>query len=330
MRDPYSVLGVGKSADEAEIKRAYRKLAKKYHPDQNADNPSAKERFAEVGQAYEILGDKEKRAQFDRGEIDADGKPRFQAHGFEGFSDSDIFRNARSGRGFGGGGAGGQAGGFDDILNDILGGFGGRSRGAGTGGFGAGGPGFAGARGGGGRPRRGADAQVTARVTLEQLVHEHKVRVALPSGKSVDVKLPEGTVDGEKIRLRGQGHPGEAGGEAGDAIVEIHLARHPVFTPIGDDLKLDLPITLYEAVLGEKVRVPTLDGAVNLTIQPNARTAKTMRLKGKGLPNKSGGRGDLLVALRIVLPEQGDEELEALMRAWKELRPYRPRGPEFN
>jgi DnaJ-class molecular chaperone len=326
MRDPYSVLGVSKSASEADIKRAYRKLAKTYHPDQNADNPSAKDRFSEASQAYEILGDKEKRAQFDRGEIDADGKPRFQAHGFDGFSDSDIFRQARSQRGF----QQGQGGGFDDILNDILGGFGGRARGGGF--AGGAGPGM-GAGMGGGRgpqPKRGQDAQITARVTLEQLVHERKARVTLPNGKAVDVKLPDGTVDGEKIRLRGQGHPGEHGGGTGDAIVEVRLARHALFTPSDDDLKLELPITLYEAVLGEKVRVPTLDGAVNLTITPKAAGGKTMRLKGKGLPNKNGGRGDLLVTPRIVLPEENDEELATLMRAWKELRPYRPRGSEFS
>lgn len=329
MRDPYSVLGVAKSASEADIKRAFRKLAKKYHPDQNADDPTAKERFAEANQAYEILGDKEKRGQFDRGEIDAEGKPRFQAHGFGGgFDESDLFRQARGqSSGFG------RGGGFDDILNDILGGLGGRARGgagfAGDGGFAGAGPG--GQAGPRPRPtRRGNDANVTARVTLEQLVHDRKVRVALPSGKTLDVKLPDGTVDGEKIRLRGQGEPGENGGPAGDAIIDVRLARHPIFTPAGDDLRLDLPITLYEAVLGAKVRVPTLDGAVNLTVAPNAQAGKTMRLKGKGLPNRTGGRGDLLVTLRIVLPEEGDEELTTLMRAWKELRPYRARGPEFD
>lgn len=332
MRDPYSVLGVAKSASEADIKRAFRKLAKKYHPDQNADDPKAKEHFAEANQAYEILGDKEKRGQFDRGEIDAEGKPRFQAHGFGGgFDESDIFRQSRGqSSGFGGFG---QGGGFDDILNDILGGLGGRARGgAGFPGAGAGagaGPG----PGAGPRPRptrRGNDANVTARVTLEQLVHDRKARVTLPSGKTLDVKLPDGTTDGEKIRLRGQGEPGENGGPAGDAIVEVRLARHPLFMPADDDLRLDLPITLYEAVLGAKVRVPTLDGAVNLTVAPNAKAGKTMRLKGKGLPNRTGGRGDLLVTLRIVLPEEGDEELATLMRAWKELRPYRARGPEFD
>lgn len=332
MRDPYSVLGVAKSASEADIKRAFRKLAKKYHPDQNADDPKAKERFAEANQAYEILGDKEKRGQFDRGEIDAEGKPRFQAHGFGGgFDESDIFRQSRGqSSGFGGFG---QGGGFDDILNDILGGLGGRARGgAGFSGGGAGAGAGAGP-GAGPRPRptrRGNDANVTAKVTLEQLVHDRKARVTLPSGKTLDVKLPDGTIDGEKIRLRGQGEPGENGGPAGDAIVEVRIARHPLFTPVGDDLRLDLPITLYEAVLGGKVRVPTLDGAVNLTVAPNAQAGKTMRLKGKGLPNRTGGRGDLLVTLRIVLPEEGDEELATLMRAWKELRPYRARGPEFD
>ncbi|QGZ36359.1 DnaJ C-terminal domain-containing protein [Stappia indica] len=330
MRDPYSVLGVAKSASEADIKRAFRKLAKKYHPDQNADDPKAKEHFAEANQAYEILGDKEKRGQFDRGEIDAEGKPRFQAHGFGGgFDESDIFRQSRGqSSGFGGFG---QGGGFDDILNDILGGLGGRARGGA--GFSGAGAGAGAGPGAGPRPRptrRGNDANVTARVTLEQLVHDRKARVTLPSGKTLDVKLPDGTTDGEKIRLRGQGEPGENGGPAGDAIVEVRLARHPLFMPADDDLRLDLPITLYEAVLGAKVRVPTLDGAVNLTVAPNAKAGKTMRLKGKGLPNRTGGRGDLLVTLRIVLPEEGDEELATLMRAWKELRPYRARGPEFD
>ncbi|MCA1297879.1 DnaJ C-terminal domain-containing protein [Stappia indica] len=325
MRDPYSVLGVDKSASEADIKRAFRKLAKAYHPDQNAGDPKAQERFAEANQAYEILGDKEKRGQFDRGEIDAEGKPRFQAHGFDGFADSDLFRNAGGPRGgFRQGAPGG--GGFDDILNDILGGFGGRARTAGGRGPGAG----AGAGARGPVPKRGADAHVIARVTLEQLVHDGKARVTLPSGKTLDVSVPAGTVDGEKIRLRGQGHPGDYGGATGDAIVEIRVARHALFTPSDDDLRLDLPLTLYEAVLGGKVRVPTLDGAINLTIAPNANSGKTMRLKGKGLPNKQGGRGDLLITLRITLPDEPDEELETLMRAWQELRPYRARGPEFD
>lgn len=320
MRDPYSVLGVPKSASEADIKRAFRKLAKKYHPDQNANDPKAKERFAEANQAYEILGDKEKRAKFDRGEIDAEGKPRFQAHGFEGFADFDMFRQGGADRGFRHAERG--AGTFDDILNDILGGFGSsRRRGASssrTSGF-AEGP-----------PKPGRDAHVTATIALEKLVHEGKTRVTLPNGKTLDVTLPAGTVDGEKIRLRGQGYPGERGGPNGDAIVEVRFAPHPVFQPDGDDLRLDLPLTLYEAALGARIRVPTLDGPVNLKIPERANAGRTMRLKGKGLPNKSGGRGDLLVSLKIILPDRDDPDFQSLMRSWRDSQPYKVRGPEFD
>ncbi|MES0869142.1 MULTISPECIES: DnaJ C-terminal domain-containing protein [unclassified Pseudovibrio] len=333
MRDPYSVLGVSKNASEAEIKKAFRKLAKKYHPDQNADDPKAKERFSEANQAYEILGDKDKRGQFDRGEIDAEGKPKFYggpgggAGGFEGFSG---FRNAgrrggfRFEQGFGDGHGGGgpqDAGGFDDILNDILGGFGGGKRRS---------------AGGGGEshfhqgPTKGADANLIARVTLEDLANHGKVQVKLPSGKTVNVKIPAGTQSGDKIRLKGQGFASAKSGQAGDALVEVRISTHKLFKVDGADIRVDVPLTLYEAVLGGKVRIPTLGGAVNLTIPANTSSGKTMRLKGKGLPKKEGGHGDLLVGLEIVLPEQTDEELENLMRAWKEVKPYTARGPEFD
>lgn len=324
MRDPYTVLGVPKSASEADIKKAYRKLAKTYHPDQNKGDPKAQERFSEATQAYDILADKEKRAQFDRGEIDAEGKPRFQqAHGFEGFSDFDSFRKAGAQRGYRFEQSGGGA--FDDILGDILGGFGSRRRtGAGP---------EAGARSGftrQPRAKRGQDANAIVKVPLEKLAHGGSMRVALPTGKTLDVKLPAGTMDGEKIRLKGQGFAGEHGGGTGDAIIEVRLIPHPLFKVDGDDLRLELPVTLYEAVLGEKVRVPTLDGAVNLKVPENSSGGRTMRLKGKGLPNKSGGRGDLLIALRVTLPENADEELRKLMLSWREVRPYRARGPEFD
>ncbi|ADZ71713.1 DnaJ C-terminal domain-containing protein [Polymorphum gilvum] len=313
MRDPYSVLGVDKTASETDIKRAFRKLAKQYHPDQNANDPKAQQRFAEINQAYEIVGDKDKRQKFDRGEIDAEGKPRFQAHGFEGFSDFDAFREAGAARGFRAQQPGGGA--FDDILSDILGGFGG------------------GRRAKAGRtatPTRGRNAELLAQVSLEELARDGKTRVTLPSGKTVDMKIPVGTVEGDKIRLRGQGYPGEAGGAPGDAVVEIRLRPHKLFEPRGADLHLDLPITLYEAVLGAKIRTPTLDGAVHLTVPPGSSGGKVMRLKGKGLPTKSGGHGDLLVRLQIVLPPNRDEELETLMKAWKEITPYPARGPEFD
>ena len=329
MRDPYSVLGVAKSASEGEIKKAFRKLAKKYHPDQNKDDPSAQQHFAEVNQAYEIIGDKDKRAQFDNGEIDAEGKQRFQSRGFDGFSGFEDFGSAGGAKGFRSTGGGGS-GGFDDILNDIFGGFGGRGNRPGAG-AGAG----AGFGGGGARTKappksKGKNAEIVARVSLEDIVNSGKTRVTLPSGKTVNVTLPKGVEEGEKIRLKGQGHPGENGGPAGDVMVEIRIRPHKLYEVKGSDLHLDLPLTLYEAVLGAKVRTPTLAGAVNLTIPPNTSSGKAMRLKGKGLPNKNGGHGDLLVKPQIIMPHHSDEELETLMKAWREITPYRARGPEFD
>ncbi|MEP3666061.1 MAG: DnaJ C-terminal domain-containing protein, partial [Roseibium sp.] len=177
---------------------------------------------------------------------------------------------------------------------------------------------------------KGSNAEIIARVSLEDIVNSGKTQVTLPSGKTVNVTLPKGVVEGEKIRLKGQGHPGANGGAAGDALVEIRFKPHKLFEVKGSDLILNLPLTLYEAVLGAKVRTPTLSGAVNLTIPANASSGKTMRLKGKGLPTKTGGHGDLLVRLEIVMPPHGDDELDTLMKAWKEITPYRARGPEFD
>ncbi|WP_299811418.1 J domain-containing protein [uncultured Roseibium sp.] len=326
MRDPYSVLGVAKSASESDIKKAFRKLAKKYHPDQNKDDPGAQQHFAEANQAYEIIGDKEKRAQFDRGEIDAEGKQRFQAHGFDGFEGAAAPGGARGFKATGGGGS------FDDILNDIFGGFGGgRARpGPGAGAGPGPGAGFTGARAKAPPKTKGRNAEIVARVSLEDMVNSGKTQVTLPSGKTVNVTLPKGVEEGEKIRLKGQGYPGENGGPAGDVMVEIRFRPHKLFEVKGSDLHLDLPLALYEAVLGAKVRTPTLSGAVNLTIPANSSSGKIMRLKGKGLPTKTGGHGDLLVKLQIVMPPNSDDELETLMKAWKEITPYRARGPEFD
>ncbi|WP_422019192.1 DnaJ C-terminal domain-containing protein [Roseibium sp.] len=331
MRDPYSVLGVAKSASEGDIKKAFRQLAKKYHPDQNKDDPGAQQRFSEVNQAYEIIGDKDKRAQFDRGEIDAEGKQKFQSRGFDGFSGFEDFGAAGGSRGFRSSGGAAGGGGFDDILNDILGGFGGRGGARGSAGPGA--SGFAGAGGAKSRrpsPSKGANADLIAAVSLEDILNSGKAQVTLPSGKTVNVTLPKGVVEGEKIRLKGQGHPGEQGGDAGDALIEVRFKTHKLFDVKGSDLHLDLPITLYDAILGAKIRTPTLTGAVNLTIPENTSSGKTMRLKGKGLPTKNGGHGDLLVKIQIMLPPHGDDELDTLMKAWREITPYRVRGPEFD
>jgi len=327
MRDPYEVLGVDRKADAAEVKSAFRRLAKKLHPDANKNDPKAAGRFAEINAAYEILGDDDKRKAFDRGEIDAEGKPRFQ--GFEGFgqggrahpggfgpdAEFETFnfgpegftRGARRGRaGAGPGGGGGGFGGFEDILREA---FGGRGR--------PGGAGFEAED-----HATGADVRASLTVTLPEAAHGVTQRVHLPSGKDVEVKIPAGITDGQTVRLRGQGMAGPGG--AGDVLIAVSVARHPLFTLEGADLRLDLPITLYEAVLGAKVRVPTLDRPVEITVPPGTSSGRTFRLKGKGFPAKEG-HGDLLATVQIVLPERPDEELEALMKKWHTDKPYDPR-----
>ncbi|EIG58082.1 DnaJ C-terminal domain-containing protein [Bradyrhizobium sp. WSM1253] len=317
MRDPYEVLGVPRSANAAAIKSAYRKLAKKHHPDSNKNDPKAAERFAELNSANEILGDEDKRKQFDRGEIDADGKPRF--HGFPGGGGP----RGRAGPGgfesytFRGGGAGPGAGGgaFEDILNSMFGG-GPRPRpGAGGGAqfeFDTGGIGL------------DLDVNVAMTVSLEEAVKGGEKRVRLPNGKELNVKVPSGVTEGQQIRLRGQGESAQ-GHPPGDLLITISIAPHPFFKIEGADLRIDLPVTLYEAVLGGKVRVPTLGNAVELSVPQNTSSGRTFRLKGKGLP-KAGGTGDLFVTVRIMLPDGNDAELEALMEKWRDQRPYNPRS----
>ncbi len=326
MRDPYEVLGVSKGASEAEIKSAYRKLAKKHHPDANKHDPKAATRFAELNAAYEIVGDDEKRKAFDRGEIDAEGKPRFQ--GFEGFGaqpGAGGFRTGPGGARFesfhfgpdgfqraGGRGAGG-AGGFEDILRGM---FGGAARGQGAHfepeDFG---------------PVTGQDLLAALTISLPDAAKGTTTRVHLPTGKDVEVKIPAGIASGQQIRLKGQGWP-SAQGKPGDALITVNVAAHPLFKPDGHDLRLELPITLYEAVLGGKVRVPTLDGAVELAIPAGTQSGRTFRLKGKGLKGKEAGKavtGDLLATVRIVLPEKSDDELKELMTKLRDSAPYDPR-----
>ena len=307
MRDPYTVLGVTKSADAAEIKKAFRKLAKRFHPDQSTE-PKAKERFTEVNGAYEILGDDAKRGQFDRGEIDAEGRPRHA--------------------GFGGGGAGSAAGGFD--FSDFAGGAA-FSRGGRGAGFDASdifadllNGGARGGRRGAAQPLRGEDVSASVSVPLEEVAKGGMARVSLPTGRTLDIKVPAGIEEGKAIRLKGQGHESASGGPAGDAIVTVRYAPHKSFHVDGRDLRLDLPVTLYEAVLGGTVPVPTLDGAVEIALPPGANKGRTLRLRGKGLPGANGA-GDLLVTPRVTLPERADPDLEALAKQWRDERPYDPR-----
>ena len=312
MRDPYDVLGVDRRAGEKDIKSAFRKLAKKYHPDQNRDDKRAKERFAEVNQAYEIVGDKEKRAKFDRGEIDAEGKEKFSfANGFGG-----GFGGAEGGSPFGG-----RAGGFrfsrrargpasgttaDDILSELFGGgFGGTE-----------GPteaDFAQSRARA-SAAKGADVEVDVPVSIEDIIEGGKVTATLPDGRKLAVKLPLGVVDGQTIRLRGQGEQGAAGAR-GDARVTIRVRSHPLYRTEGGNLRVALEVPLEDAVLGAKLPVQTPSGRVAVTVPPMTSSDRTFRLRGRGLPlDKTGKRGDLLVDVRVMLGEDGDGRLAALMR----------------
>ena len=324
MRDPYEVLGLDRKASASDIKSAFRRSAKKLHPDANKSDPKAASRFAELNAAYEILGDEDKRKAFDRGEIDAEGKPRFR--GFEGFgsgagprpgfgpeAEFETFsfgpegftRATRRGRG----GAGAGFGGFEDILRAAFVGGGGAPRGGARGAF-------------DGEDATGADLAAAITVSLPEAAQGTTHRLRLPTGKDVEVKIPAGIVSGQQIRLRGQGGAGPA--SAGDVLITVSIAPHATFTLDGTDVRVDLPITLYEAVLGAKVRVPTLDRPVEIAVPAGTSSGRTFRLKGKGFPAKAG-RGDLLATARIVLPGKNDAELEELMRKWRSEKAYDPR-----
>ena len=290
MRDPYDVLGVSRSASDSEIKSAFRKLAKTYHPDSNKSDEAPK-RFAEATNAYDLLSDKEKRGQFDRGEIGADGNPRFQ--GFGGFGGGGSARRSSGFSGFGGGDgafkfrSGGAAFGADDPLSDLfseLKGFGGNRGGARRG------------------PTPGANLTGTMNVSFAEAMLGGRKRVDL-GGKVLDVNVPPGIEDGRQIRLRAQGLESPDGGPAGDALITISVEPHPLFERDGQNLIIDLPIALDEAVLGAKVKVPTLEGSVALTVPAGSNTGRTMRLRGKGVARKGGERGDILVRLKVMLPE---------------------------
>jgi len=320
VRDPYTVLGVSKEASDKDIKSAFRKLAKKYHPDQNKDNPKAKERFAEVSQAYEILGDKKKRAQFDRGEIDGAGKEKFT--GFQGgdpFGPGGPFgggANRRSG-GFSGGGAGFNA---EDILSQIFGQMGGGAQQGGPGGMGGsmgGGPGGMGAGFAGAQARARAQAQKTpdtkikTPVTVEDLARG-KTTITLPNGKKASISIPAGAEDGQTIRLAGKGANGPTG-RPGDLLVDLVFKADPDFRIEGENLRHLAEVPLATAVTGGSVSVDTLDGKVALKIPRWTTSGKTFRLKGRGLPKKDGGHGDLLIQVMIALPEAEDPDLVRLM-----------------
>jgi DnaJ-class molecular chaperone len=315
MNDPYSVLGVNRTASDSDIRKAFRKLAKKHHPDLNPGDKAAEAKFKEITQANEILSDKDKRGRFDAGEIDATGA-NVPPRGF--------YRDQASGPG----GAKYQRGGghesfvdMGDVFSQMFGQRGGqRSRGFGFGGE---------------RPGFGEDGfdvggmPVTYTLTVAFLVGARggKQRVSLPDGRTLDIDVPEGTTDGTTLRLKGQGMPGANGKPAGDAYVEVRVQPHPFFEPRDNDIHVELPVTVTEAVLGGKVKVPTVGGAVMLNVPAGSNTGSSLRLKGRGLlDRKSGQRGDQYVKLKVVLPEKPDDKLKAFLEAWEEGKALDPRA----
>lgn len=303
MRDPYETLGVARSASQDEIKAAYRKLAKKFHPDLNPGDAKVETQFKEVSAAYDLLSDAEKRARFDRGEIDATGAETqrgfYRAHA--GSQDGAKYRGQPGGMG----GMGQED--IDDILASMFGG-GGRRRG-----------------GGGGMKMRGQDVNYSLAVDFLDAARGATRRITLPEGGQLDVKIPAGIEDGATLRLSGKGGQGFGGGPAGDAFVTVQVRPHKVFRREGRDIHIDLPITLGEAVLGGPIAVPTVGGSVQMTVPKGSNSGRTLRLKGRGLPGK-GGNGDQFVHLQIVLPDAPDADLEAFLKEWGPRNPYDPRA----
>ncbi len=300
--DLYQRLGLKRGASEAEIKKAYRSLAKQLHPDRNKDKPDAAKRFAEVTHAYDLLSDKDKRAQYDRGEIDEDGNPKMPfGAGFGGYSAGPG--GPQPGAGFEGFNfGGGDAADISDLFEGLFG----------RGGGGAGG-GFGGFRQRARAPQKGADVAYRLKIPFIDAVALKPQRITLGDGKTIDLKLPPGLEDGTKIRLAGKGEEGPAG--RGDAIVTIEIAPHRFFTRDGDNIRLTLPVSLKEAVLGAKVKVPTPEGPVMLTVPKGTTSGKVMRLKDRGFRTKSGKRGDQLVSIEIDVPAS-DPELQKFAENW--------------
>lgn len=303
MRDPYTVLGVPRSASADDIKKAYRKLAKQYHPDQGSGGNE--ERFKEISSAYSLLSDTDKRARFDRGEIDASGTER---------PDRGGRWSSRGRTGGPAGAAGADDGGFADDFwfSDLFGGGNRRRTGAGGG-----------STGSAGVKAKGTDIAYSVTIPFLEAAQGTKRRISLSSGKSIDVAIPPGTENEQKLRLKGQGLPGMGGGAAGDAIIEVHVEPHPLFTRQDADIHLDVPITLNEAVLGATIRVPTVAGPVAVKVPPGSNTGSVLRLRGKGVMNQTTKTpGDQYVKLKVVLPDPPDTELIEFMEKWARTRSY--------
>lgn len=297
MRDPYAILGVPKSASADEIRRAYRKLAKELHPDARPDDAKAEDRFKEVTRAFKLLSNAETRAKFDRGEIDAEGRERAPFH-YRSHPDAPPGQRGPSGR-------------FEDISDIFSDLFAERARGAG-------------AAGGTRRNGPGPDMRGEINVSFEESVLGAKKRVSFQGGRAIEISVPAGVEDGQVLRLRGQGGPSPYGGPAGDALITVRIRSHAQFQRDGADIRLDLPISLKEAVLGGVVRAPTVDGVVEVRVPAGSTSGALLRLRGKGAPGGDGKRGDQIIRLIIDVPP-ADPALEAFLETWTPPAGYDPR-----
>jgi DnaJ-class molecular chaperone len=291
--DPYETLGVKKDASQEEIQKAYRRLAKKLHPDLNPGNKQAEENFKDVSAAYDLLSDADKRARFDRGEIDTSGAERPRHRYYRDFAEGDAGSAYTSDAAFS------DFGDSDDIFSELFR-RGGRTRGGDT-----------------TFRMRGQDVQYRMQVDFLDAVNGAKRQITLPDGSTLDVAIPPGTRDGQILRLRGKGRPGIGGGPPGDALIEVEMRPHPLFTRKGDDIHVELPISLKDAVLGGKIEVPTPTGTVTMTVPKWSNSGTVLRLKGKGVPRPNGTRGDEYVTLKVTLPEKPDPELENFVSQWR-------------
>ncbi|MFT6670784.1 MAG: DnaJ-class molecular chaperone [Afipia broomeae] len=297
MRNPYEILDVAPTASDADIQKAYRKLAKKLHPDLNPGDRTAEEKFKEVAGAYDLLSDAEKRKRFDNGEIDATGAERPQHHYYRDFATSDEGHRYANSSGFA------DYMDTDDAFAELL------------------------RRGQRARAnRRGQDLHYTVPIDFVDSIKGADKRLTLPDGSSLDVKVPPGLVDGQVIRLKGKGAPGAGKGGPGDALIEVEVLPDRRFTRDGDDISIELPVSLTEAVLGGKIRVPTPTGDVQLAVPKGSNTGTTLRLRGKGAPRRGGGQGDQFVKLKVVLPKSPDPELEAFVSNWEKDKEFNPRA----
>ena len=295
--DPYTVLGVKRDASQEDIQKAYRKLAKKLHPDLNPGNKKAEEQFKEITAAYDLLGDAAKRARFDRGEIDASGQERPQQHFYRDFAEGGGHAYS-SDAGFS------DFAGAEDIISEIFGRQG-RSENV---------------------RRRGPDVHYQLSLSFLDAVNGGKQQLKLPDGSTLDVTIPPGIRNGQVLRLRGKGRPGRNGGPAGDALIEIEVRPHPVFKRKGDDIHVELPIPLDDAVLGGKISVPTPSGPVTMTVPKWSNIGTVLRLKGKGVPRANGAPGDEYVMLKVMLPDKPDPELERLITQWRSVKTTRSKA----